>query len=74
MKGCDQNGTVHIPATGFSVIQADPVIDAYPTAYDRQSDAGAIAVMGSKIVLADICSDVEGSKRMMLPCPFPTAP
>lgn len=27
--------------------------------------------MGSKMVLAEMCSEVEGSKRMMLPCALP---
>lgn len=39
----------------------------YPIANVLQSDAGAIAVIGSKIVRAETCSDVEGSKRMMFP-------
>jgi hypothetical protein len=40
-------------------------------AYVRQSEAGAKAVMGSKMVLVDTCSEVEGSKRMTSPFPFP---
>lgn len=43
----------------------------YPIAYTRQSAAGAIAVMGSNMVRADICSDVEGSKMMTVPCDVP---
>jgi hypothetical protein len=39
----------------------------HPMAKVLQSAAGANAVMGSKIVLAERCSDVEGSKRMMFP-------
>jgi hypothetical protein len=45
----------------------------YPMANVLQSEAGANAVMGSKMVLADRCSEVEGSNRMMLPCAFPKA-
>lgn len=37
-----------------------------------QSAAGANAVMGSKMVLAERCSDVWGSNRMMLPWAFPS--
>ena len=43
----------------------------HPMANVLQSEAGANAVMGSKMVLADKCSEVEGSNRMMLPCAFP---
>lgn len=45
----------------------------YPIANVLQSEAGANAVMGSNMVLAERCSDVEGSKRMMLPCALPGA-
>ena len=37
-----------------------------------QSEAGASAVTGSKIVLEDVCSAVDGSKMMMLPWEFPS--
>ena len=30
-------------------------------------------MMGSKMVLAEMCSEVEGSKRMMLPCALPAS-
>ena len=43
----------------------------HPMAKVLQSAAGAKAVMGSKMVLAERCSDVEGSNRMMLPWAFP---
>lgn len=43
-----------------------------PIANVLQSAAGANAVMGSNMVLAERCSDVEGSKRMMFPCALPT--
>jgi hypothetical protein len=49
------------------------VSSAYPMANVRQSAAGARAVIGSKMVLADMCSEVEGSNKMMLPCAFPVA-
>ena len=39
----------------------------YPIANVRQSNEGAIEVIGSKMVLAEMCSEVEGSNRMMLP-------
>lgn len=39
----------------------------YPTANVLQSEAGAIAVIGSYIVRADMCSEVEGSNKMTLP-------
>lgn len=44
---------------------------AYPIAKVRQSVDGASAVMGSKIVRADKCSDVDGSNNITLPCEFP---
>jgi hypothetical protein len=44
---------------------------AYPIAKVRQSDEGASAVMGSNIVRADICSDVDGSNKITLPWEFP---
>lgn len=40
---------------------------SYPIANVLQSAAGASAVMGSKMVLAERCSEVEGSNRMMFP-------
>src|SRR3954466_2213332 len=43
----------------------------HPMAKVLQSAAGAKAVMGSKMVLAERCSDVEGSNKMMLPWAFP---
>lgn len=46
-------------------ISIDPF--RYPIANALQSAAGAMAVIGSKIVRADMCSDVDGSNRMMLP-------
>lgn len=43
----------------------------HPIAYVLQSLAGASAVMGSKMVRAEICSEVEGSKSMTLPLTLP---
>ena len=43
----------------------------YPIAYVLQSDAGASAVIGSNIVLADTCSWVDGSNRMTSPLALP---
>ena len=43
----------------------------YPMAYDLQSKAGASAVMGSNIVLAETCSWVAGSKRITSPLVLP---
>jgi len=45
----------------------------YPIAYVRQSVAGARAVIGSKIVRAEVCSEVGGSNRITSPFPFPGA-
>jgi hypothetical protein len=39
----------------------------YPIANVRESEDGAKAVIGSNIVRAEICSDVEGSNRMTFP-------
>jgi hypothetical protein len=39
----------------------------YPIANVRESEDGAKAVIGSNIVLAETCSDVEGSNRMTFP-------
>jgi hypothetical protein len=50
-------------------IKIDPFM--YPKAKVRQSAAGASAVMGSNMVLADMCSDVDGSNRITLPCELP---
>ena len=47
----------------------DPLL--YPMAYVLQSEAGARAVMGSKIVRAEICSELDGSKRMISPLVVP---
>lgn len=38
-----------------------------------QSIVGARAVIGSNIVRADICSEVEGSNNMISPLMFPIA-
>ena len=40
-------------------------------AYVLQSAAGARAVIGSNIVLAETCSWVDGSKRMTSPLVLP---
>lgn len=42
-----------------------------PIANVLQSVRGAKAVIGSKMVRLETCSEVEGSKRMTLPCEFP---
>lgn len=39
----------------------------YPIAKVLQSAAGASAVIGSKIVLAEMCSEVDGSNKITLP-------
>ena len=44
---------------------------SYPIANVLQSVSGARAVIGSKIVRVETCSEVDGSKRMTLPCEFP---
>ena len=44
----------------------------YPIANVLQSVSGARAVIGSKIVRVETCSEVDGSKRITLPCEFPT--
>lgn len=46
-------------------ISIDPL--RYPIANVRQSAEGAIEVIGSKIVLAEMCSEVDGSNKIMLP-------
>lgn len=44
----------------------------YPIAYVRQSADGAIEVIGIwSIVLAEMCSEVDGSKRITFPCALP---
>lgn len=43
----------------------------YPIAYVLQSEDGASAVMGSKIVLEETCSLLEGSNRMTSPFSLP---
>jgi hypothetical protein len=45
----------------------------YPIANVLQSAAGANAVIGSKIVRAEMCSEVEGSNRITFPCALPDA-
>ena len=39
----------------------------YPIAKVLQSEEGASAVIGSKMVRAEICSEVAGSNKMILP-------
>ena len=43
----------------------------YPIANVLQSAAGANAVIGSKIVRAEMCSEVDGSNRITFPCALP---
>jgi hypothetical protein len=44
----------------------------YPMAYVLQSAAGANAVIGIwSIVLAEICSEVDGSNKITFPCALP---
>lgn len=43
----------------------------YPMANVRQSAEGAIAVIGSNIVRADMCSEVEGSNKIIFPWSLP---
>jgi hypothetical protein len=42
-------------------------ITTYPIAKVRESEDGARAVMGSYMVRAEMCSDVEGSNRITFP-------
>src|SRR5438477_11375826 len=50
----------------------DKARPTHPIAYVRQSAAGARAVTAIwSMVLAEMCSDVAGSKRMMFPWVFP---
>ncbi len=51
----------------------EDVDSTYPIAKVLQSDAGASAVIGSNIVRAERCSDVEGSNKMILPCALPVS-
>jgi hypothetical protein len=69
LQRCDQDGPIQIAiccqhSSEFSCCKQGAT---YPIAKVLQSDTGANAVMGSKIVLAERCSEVEGSNRMMLP-------
>jgi hypothetical protein len=43
----------------------------YPIAKVLQSDEGASAVIGSNMVRAAMCSEVEGSNKIMLPWSLP---
>ena len=57
---------------GFRVaIKIDPF--KYPIAKALQSEAGAMAVTGSKIVRAEMCSEVGGSNKITLPWSLPKA-
>ena len=57
----------------MSIYTEGRAADTHPTAYVLQSDAGAIAVIGSLIVRDDMCSEFCGWNRMMLPSAFPAA-
>lgn len=59
--------SMNVLARGRCFVRAN----THPIAKVLQSAAGARAVMGSKMVLAEMCSEVEGSKRMMLPRALP---
>lgn len=70
LQSCNQYGSIEV--TGASQWKGAQEMDqklsgTHPMANVLQSAAGASAVMGSKMVLAERCSDVEGSKSMMLP-------
>jgi hypothetical protein len=74
LQSRDQDGPIHVSSRvsishhfrikGFREI-------SYPIAKVRQSEDGARAVIGSKIVRADMCSDVDGSNSITLPWEFP---
>jgi hypothetical protein len=49
------------------IAPAPSAILTHPIANVLQSVAGAIAVMGSKIVRVEMCSEVEGSKSVIEP-------
>ena len=72
LQGRNQDGAIEVAGVAL-VMVADGRMFAYthPMAKVLQSAAGAKAVIGSKIVLAERCSDVEGSNKMMLPWAFP---
>ena len=57
----------------LSFILSVRAADTHPTAYVLQSHAGAMAVIGSMIVRADMCSEFCGWNRIMLPSAFPAA-
>lgn len=71
-ESCDQDRAIFVAVVYSSVRDhASDTVVTYPIAYVRQSVAGAKEVIGSKIVRAEICSEVEGSKRITSPLPLP---
>ena len=70
LKPHDQDGTVLVPMKILASCWFEGA-DTHPTAYVLQSHAGAIAVIGSLIVRADMCSEFWGWNRMMLPSALP---
>lgn len=71
LKRCDEYRSVLVPATALVFANYCTKRPTNPIACVWQSAAGAKEVTGSKIVRADICSEVDGSKRMIDP---PTSP
>lgn len=72
LKSHDQDRSILVTAN-LSDHAGFKAADTHPTAYVWQSHAGAIAVIGSLIVRADMCSEFCGWNRMMLPSVFPAA-
>lgn len=72
LNSCNQYRAIHITVkTGQSRLVKFKKWKSYPMANVLQSGAGASAVTGSNIVLAETCSDVEGSNKMTLPWALP---
>lgn len=71
VKGCNVAMRIdpfrYLRVNGQSPIISLGMKSTYPIAKVRLSETGAIAVIGSYIVRADMCSEVDGSKSITLP-------
>lgn len=70
LQRSDKNRAIEVSWT-WSARVLTTACNTYPIAKVRQSAPGARAVIGSNIVLAEMCSTVEGSKSITFPCELP---
>ena len=74
LEGCNKDRAIEISSRSQPGHHSLRQGLSYPIAKVLQSDEGASAVIGSKMVRAAMCSEVEGSNKIMLPWSLPVCP